>query len=232
MSDTQARNQRAHQAPTLAPSGLKIEVVVIPVSDVDRAKRFYESLGWRLDADFASGEDWRVVQLTPPASPCSVMFGKGLTTAVPGSVRGTFLVVDDVVAARAGLVSMDVDVSEVFHFEGDLLRVVETSGRVPGPDPERRSYFSFASFSDPDGNSWLLQEVKARLPGRGLSNFDVATLTELLREAENGHGEHGATVPKHHWSGWYAAYIVARQQGKTPEEAAQAGALHITAAGP
>ena len=159
---------------------LKLEVVVIPVSDVDRAKRFYESLGWRLDADFTNGDDWRVVQMTPPGSPCSIMFGKGLTTAAPGSVQGTFLVVDDVEAARAELIGRGVDVSEVFHFEGNLLRVVGTKGRLPGPDPKRSSYFSFASFSDPDGNGWLLQEVKARLPGRGVSSLDVAMLTELL----------------------------------------------------
>ena len=139
------------------------------MSDVDRAKRFYEGLGWRLDADFASGDDWRLVQMTPPGSPCSVIFGKGFTTAAPGSVQGTFLVVDDIEAARAELIGHGVDVSEVFHFDGNLLRVAGTKGRVPGPDPEGRSYCSFASFSDPDGNSWLLQEVKTRLPGRGLS---------------------------------------------------------------
>ena len=145
---------------------LKIEIVVIPVSDVDRAKRFYEGLGWRLDADFASGDDWRVVQLTPPGSSCSIMFGKGFTAAVPGSVQGTFLVVDDVEAARAELIGHGVDVSEAFHFEGNHLRVAGTKGRVPGPDPNRSSYFSFASFSDPDGNTWLLQEVTTRFPGR------------------------------------------------------------------
>jgi catechol 2,3-dioxygenase-like lactoylglutathione lyase family enzyme len=144
---------------------MKLEVVIIPVSDVDRAKRFYGGLGWRLDADFAAGDDWRVVQLTPPGSHCSVMFGKGLTTAVPGSVQGTFLVVDDIQAARAALVGYGVDVSEVFHFGGGL-HVVGTKGRVPGPDPEGQSYRTWASFSDPDGNGWLLQEIKTRLPGR------------------------------------------------------------------
>jgi catechol 2,3-dioxygenase-like lactoylglutathione lyase family enzyme len=231
MSSTQTGNEHASQIPTAAAGDLKLEVVVIPVSDVDRAKRFYESLGWRLDADFASGDDWRVVQLTPPASPCSIFVGKGLTTAEPGSVQGTFLIVDDIEAARAKLVGYGVDVSDVFHFAGNLLRAVGTKGRLPGPDPERRSYSSFASFSDPDGNSWLLQEIKTRLPGRGLSNFDVATLTELLRETEEHHGEYEPTAPKHHWSGWYAAYIVARQQGKTPEEAAKDGALHIQRTG-
>ena len=227
MSSTQMSTEHATQIPTAAAVDLKVEVVVIPVSDVDRAKRFYESLGWRLDADFSNGEDWRLVQMTPPGSPCSVMFGKGFTTAVPGSVQGTFLVVDDVEAARAELVGHGVDVSEVFHFDGNLLRVAGTKGRVPGPDPDGRSYFSFASFSDPDGNSWLLQQVKTRLPGRGLSSIDVPTLTELLQETEKHHGEYEPTAPKHHWSDWYAAYIVARERGRTPEEAAKDGALHM-----
>ena len=229
MSSTQTGNEHATQTPTAATVDLKLEVVVLPVADVDRAKRFYESLGWRLDADFAAGDDWRVVQLTPPGSSSSIMFGKGLTTAVPGSVQGTFLVVDDVEAARTELIGHGVDVSEAFHFEGNLLRVVGTKGRVPGPDPNGSSYFSFASFSDPDGNGWLLQEVKTRLPGRGFS-IDVPTLTELLREAETRHGEYEPTAPKHHWSGWYAAYIVAREQGRTPEEAARAGVLHMESA--
>ena len=225
MISTQMSHERETQVPTAATVDLKLEVVVLPVSDVDRARRFYERLGWRVDADFASGDEWRVVQMTPPGSPCSVMFGKGFTTSVPGSVQGTFLVVDDLEAARAQLIGHGVDVSEVFHFEGGLL-VVGTKGRVPGPEPEGRSYFSFASFSDPDGNGWLLQEVTTRLPGRGLS-MDVATLTALLQEAEKHHGEYEATAPKHHWSGWYAAYIVAREQGSTPEEAAKTGALHM-----
>ena len=204
----------------------KLEVVTIPVADVERAKRFYEGLGWRLDADFAKGDDWRVVQLTPPGSPCSIFIGKGLTTAAPGSVQGILLIVEDVVAARAELVAHGADPGEVFHFEGPL-RVTGTNGRAPGPHPERQSYRSWVSFSDPDGNGWLLQEVTTRLPGRGLSSFDIATLTELLREAEHGHGQYEPTAPKHHWSDWYAAYMVARQEGKTPEEAAKAGALHM-----
>jgi catechol 2,3-dioxygenase-like lactoylglutathione lyase family enzyme len=202
---------------------MKLEVVVIPVSDVDRAKRFYEGLGWRLDADFA-GDDWRAVQLTPPGSPCSIHFGKGVTTAAPGSVQGLFLVVDDIEAARAELIAKGADVSEPFHYAG------VRGPRLAGPDPERGSYRSYASFSDPDGNSWLLQEIKTRLPGRGLS-LDVAALTELLRETEQRHGQYEPTAPKHHWSAWYAAYIVARERGKTPEEAAQDGALHIEGAG-
>jgi len=207
---------------------MKLEVVVLPVADVERAKRFYGSMGWRLDADFANGNDWRVVQMTPPGSQSSVLFGKGFTTAEPGSVKGTFLVVDDVEAARAELVGHDVEVSDVFHFEGPL-HVDGTEGRVPGPDPKRQSYSSWASFDDPDGNSWLLQEIKMRLPGRGLS-IDVASLTELLRETEEHHGKYEPTAPKHHWSGWYAAYIVARQQGKAPEEAAKDAALNVEGA--
>jgi len=182
-------------------------------------------LGWRLDADFSSG-DWRALQLTPPGSPCSIMLGKGLTTAAPGSVQGTFLVVADIEAARAALVAAGVEVSEVFHFEG-ALRVVGTEGRTSGPAPGGRSYASWLSFSDPDGNGWLVQEVKTRLPGRGFSNFDAASLTELLQETEKAHGQYERTAPKHHWSGWYAAYIVARQRGKTAEEAMKAGALNI-----
>jgi catechol 2,3-dioxygenase-like lactoylglutathione lyase family enzyme len=227
MSGTKISNERATQISTTATADRKLEVVVIPVSDVDRAKRFYEGLGWRLDADFANG-DWRLVQMTPPGSPCSVMFGKGFTTAVPGSVQGTFLVVDNLETARAELVGHGVDVSEVFHFEGDRL-VVGTKGRTPGRDPEGRSYLSFASFSDPDGNGWLLQEVKGRLPGRGLS-LDVATMTTLLQETEQRHGKYEPTAPKHHWSGWYAAYVVARERGRTPDEAAKDATLHIEGA--
>jgi catechol 2,3-dioxygenase-like lactoylglutathione lyase family enzyme len=205
---------------------LKLEVIVLPVSDVDRAKRFYEGLGWRLDGDFSDGKGWRAVHLTPPGSPGSVIFGKGVTTAVPGSVQGTFLIVDDVEAARAELVERGADVSEVFHFDGPL-HVDGTKGRAPGKDPEGQSYRSWASFSDPDGNSWMLQEIKTRLPGRGFTNLDVAGMTELLKETEQGHGGYESTAPKHHWSGWYAAYIVARGQGKTPEEASKQAALHM-----
>jgi catechol 2,3-dioxygenase-like lactoylglutathione lyase family enzyme len=229
MSRAQAANEDATHIPATAAVDQKLEVVVIPVADVDRARRFYEGLGWRLDADFAHGDDWRLVQMTPPGSPTSIMFGKGFTTAVPGSVHGTFLVVDDIEAARAELVGHGVDVSEVFHFDGNLLRVAGTKGRVPGPDPTRASYFSFASFSDPDGNSWVLQEITTRLPGRGLG-LDVATLTELLRETEQHHGEYEPKAPKHHWSGWYAAYIVARENGRTPEEAAKQATVHIEGA--
>jgi len=208
---------------------MKLEVVALPVADVDRAKRFYGGLGCRLDADFAAGEDWRLVQMTPPGSACSIMFGKGFSTAAPGSVQGTFLVVDDIGKARAELQGRGVDVSEVFHFEGPL-RAVGTKGRAPGKDPQGNSYRSWVSFSDPDGNGWLVQEVTTRLPGRGLSSLDVATLTELLRETEKRHGEYEATASKHHWSDWYAAYIVACQQGRTSDEAARDAALHLSRA--
>jgi catechol 2,3-dioxygenase-like lactoylglutathione lyase family enzyme len=203
----------------------KLEVVVLPVSDVERSKRFYQGLGWRLDADFSDGDGWRVVQVTPPGSPCSILFGKGLTPAVPGSVQGLFLVVSNIEAARVDLEQHGAAPSEVFHFEGGL-HVVGTQGRVAGVDPQGRSYSSWVSFRDPDGNGWLLQEIKERLPGRGLSR-DVETLTALLREAEQQHGAYEPTAPKHHWSTWYAGYITARENGKPPDEAARAGALEV-----
>jgi catechol 2,3-dioxygenase-like lactoylglutathione lyase family enzyme len=199
---------------------LKLEVVVIPVSDVDRAKRFYEGLGWRLDADFV-GENWRGVQMTPPGSPCSIHFGKGITAAAPGSVQSLYLVVSDIEAARAELIAHGVGVSEAFHFNAF------GGPPVAGPDPNGRSYGTYASFNDPDGNGWLLQEVKTRLPGRGLSNLDLASMTELLREAEKRHGEYEPTAPKHHWSEFYAAYIVAREHGRTSDEAFKEGALQV-----
>jgi catechol 2,3-dioxygenase-like lactoylglutathione lyase family enzyme len=227
MSTAQTSIEPATRVPSAAKVDMKLEVVVIPVSDVERAKRFYLNMGWRLDADFAHG-DWRVLQVTPPGSACSFFFGKGLTRATPGSVQGLLLMVDDVDAARAELTSHGVDVSEVFHFEGGL-HFTGTQGRVPGPDPQRRSYFTFASFDDPDGNGWVLQEIKARLPGRGLSSLDVATLVPLLREAEDRHGDYQATAPKHHWSDWYAAYLVARERGRTADEAAEDAARHMEA---
>jgi catechol 2,3-dioxygenase-like lactoylglutathione lyase family enzyme len=229
MSSTQMSSERDTQRSPAARVDLKLEVVVVPVSDVERAKSFYQGLGWRVDADFAHGDDWRLVQMTPPGSPTSVMFGKGFTAAQPGSSQGNFLVVDNVDAARVELIQKGVNVSEVFHFENNLLRIAGTKGRLQGPDPKRASYFSFATFSDPDGNSWLLQEVTTRFPGRGLSSFDVATLTELLRETEHGHGAYEATAPKHHWSDWYAAYIVARQQGAPADDAAKAAKAHMDA---
>jgi catechol 2,3-dioxygenase-like lactoylglutathione lyase family enzyme len=211
----------------------KLEVVVIPVSDVDRAKRFYGSLGWRLDADFAFDNGFRVVQLTPPGSGCSVQFGTNITSAAPGSSQGLYLVVSEIAAARDELAECGAEISEVFHatVPGAQFRRDATSGRASGPAPDHASYGSFATFSDPDGNSWLLQEIKTRLPGRGLSNSDVTTLTELLQEAEEHHGEYEPTAPKHHWSDWYAAYIVARERGATPEDAAKGAALHLEGPG-
>ena len=216
--------ERAGSVPGIDTVDMKLEVVFIPVSDVDRAKRFYASLGWRLDADFTNSADWRVVRMTPPGSPCSIHFGKGVTTATPGSIKNIYLVVSDVEAARADLSGRGIDVSETFHF------TAPGGPRASGPDPAGRSYGTFAAFSDPDGNSWLLQEIKSRLPGRG-TNPDVASLTEILKEAEEHHGRYEPTAPKHHWSGWYAAYIIARERGAAPEDAAQGAARHVEGTG-
>lgn len=194
-------------------STLKLEVVVIPVADVDRAKRFYGSLRWRLDIDFAKGDEFRVVQFTPPGSACSISFGKGVTSAAPGSAQNVYLVVSDINQARAELVELGVDVSEPFHRSPE--------GFATGPDPERRSYNSFASFSDPDGNRWLLQEITARLPGRvdaADTTFSSSTdLAGALRRAAAAHGEHEKRIGQQHspnWPDWYADYIVAEQAGK------------------
>jgi len=223
MSSTQTMHEHATDTISPATLDLKLEVVNLPVSDVDRAKRFYEGLGWRLDGEFTNGPNWRAVQMTPPGSPCSIHFGKGITDAAPGSVKNLYLVVSDIEAARTDLIARGADVSEPFHF-------TSIGGTpVPGLDPERRTYMTYASFSDPDGNTWLLQEITTRFPGRGLSNFDVETLTALLRETEEHHGKYERVGPKHHWSVWYAAYMVARQQGKTPDEAAQDGARRVEA---
>src|SRR5215467_7884153 len=203
MSSTQVGNERASRVPSVGMIDLKLEVVVIPVADVDRAKRFYASLGWRLDADFAFDNGFRVVQFTPLGSGCSVQFGTKITSAAPGSAQGLYLVVSDVDAARNDLLAHGAKVSEVFHpaTPGAQFQRDGTSGRVSGPAPDHASYRSFATFSDADGNGWLLQEVRTRLPGRGLSNMDVPTLTELLRETEKHHGEYEPTAPKHHWEG-------------------------------
>jgi catechol 2,3-dioxygenase-like lactoylglutathione lyase family enzyme len=207
---------------------MKLEVVVIPVADVDRSKEFYTRLGWRLDADFRFDNGFRVVQFTPPGSGCSVQFGARITPEAAGSAQGLYLIVSDVEAARKDLIARGIDVSEVFHpgSPGAQFRA-DGSSRISGPAPEHATYGSFATFRDPDGNGWLFQEVTTRLPGRGLSNLDVATLTELLQEAEKHHSEYEPTAPKHEWSSWYAAYIVARQDGKTPEQSAEDGKIHV-----
>jgi len=199
---------------TNADAEMKLEVVVIPVSDVDRAKRFYDGLGWRLDADFVVVDTFRIVQYTPPGSQCSIHFGTGITSAAPGSASGIYLVVSDIEAARAELIGRGADVSDVFHRDGP--------GKPPvsGRDPERRSYRSYASFSDPDGNGWLLQEITARLPGRvdaDDTTFTAPTeLASALRRAAAAHGEHEKRTGRHdeNWPDWYAEYIVQEQAGK------------------
>src|SRR5262245_29366365 len=177
-------------APKGEPVDLKLEVIVLGVADVDRAKAFYEKLGWRLDGDFAAGADWRVVQVTPHHSDASIIFGKGIASPKPGLVDSLVLAVDDVYSARADLIARGVAVSEVFHHADGPFRAGKES-RVSGPDPQRRSYCSFASFEDPDGNGWLLQEVRTRLPGREWMStrraVDVATLAGLLRETSEHH---------------------------------------------
>ena len=231
MSGTESINANPTQIAKPVSVELKLEVAVIPVSDVDRAKRFYETLGWRLDADFAFDNGVRVVQFTPPGSECSIQFGSNITSAAPGSVQDLYLVVSDIEAARKDLLSKGATVTEVFHptAPGAQFKRAGTNGRASGPAPEHASYRSFATFSDPDGNGWLLQEIKARLPGRGVS-LDVAMLTELFQETELRHGAYEPTAPKHHWSGWYAAYVVARQRGRTPDEAAREATVHIEGA--
>jgi len=209
------------------PLDMKLEIAVIPVSDVDRAKQFYSNLGWRLDADFGAGDDFRVIQFTPPGSATSVIFGKNVTPAAPGSAQGLYLIVSDINAARNELHDRGIAVSEVFHHEGDTFTGSDAPYlfgriRVPGADPERRTYRSFASFSDPDGNGWLLQEITARAPGRVDGNqtafASVADLAGALRRAEAAHGEYEkrvlAGVRDENWADWYAEYLVAEQAGK------------------
>jgi catechol 2,3-dioxygenase-like lactoylglutathione lyase family enzyme len=198
----------------------KLEVVVIPVSDVDRAKEFYGSLGWRLDADASVGDDFRIVQLTPPGSGCSIQFGTGMTSAAPGSAQDLYLIVSDIGAARAELVAHGVEASEVFH-EGVLGDRFHhgTNGRVSGPAPGDASYGSFVSFSDPDGNSWLFQEVTTRLPGRvdpTVTSFVSASdLADAMRRASAAHGQHEKRIghADADWPDWYAKYMVAEQAG-------------------
>jgi catechol 2,3-dioxygenase-like lactoylglutathione lyase family enzyme len=213
MSISQVRSETAFETPRRQSVDMKLEVVVIPVSDVDRAKRFYGNLGWRLDADFVRGDAFRVIQFTPPGSSCSIHFGIGITAAVPGSAQGLYLVVSDIEAARGELIARGVEVGEAFH------RAVG-EGPLSGPDPARRSYASYATFSDPDGNVWLLQEVTTRLPGRVDAHETTFTsareLATALRRAAAAHGEHEKRTGKHDtvgWPVWYAEYIVAEQAG-------------------
>src|SRR5207244_2178483 len=206
---------------------MKLEVIIIHVSAGDRAKAFYEKLGFRLDIDYAANEDFRVLQFTPPGSEASIIFGKGITSAKRSSADSLVLAVDDIDAARDDLIARGVEVSEAFHYAGGPFNNAVEKPRVGGRDPQGRSYYSFASFEDPDGNNWLLQEIKTRLPGRewkvprtGVT--DVATLAELLHETEEHHGHYEKTHAEHHWWDWYAPYLNARQNGSSPEEAADA----------
>jgi catechol 2,3-dioxygenase-like lactoylglutathione lyase family enzyme len=220
MSATEPASSTAAEA---APGGdvdLKLEVVVIPVSDVDRAKDFYSSLGWRLDADFPFDNGFRVVQFTPPGSKCSIQFGSNITSATPGSAE-VYLIVSDIEAARGGLAASGAEISDVFHADepGAQFQPDGTSSRVTGPDPGHRSYNSFVTFSDPDGNGWLLQEITARLPGRvdtAETTFaSPADLASALQRAESAHGEHEQRtgVRDENWPDWYAAYMAAEQAG-------------------
>jgi len=211
--------------PKVATVDMKFEIVVLPVSDVDRAKQFYAKLGWRLDADYAHEDDFRVIQFTPPGSGCSVIFGKNVTAAAPGSAQGLYLIVSDIEAARAELLRRGVEVSEVFHSDGVYGGTDEPylfgRVRVSGPDSEHRTYRSFASFRDPDGNGWLFQELTTRLPGRidsAATTFASANdLANAMRRAAKAHGEHEARTGgqrDENWPDWYAAYMVAEHAGK------------------
>ncbi len=216
----------ATRASKAAGVDTKFEIVVIPVSDIDRAKEFYSKLGWRLDADYDNGSDFRVIQFTPPGSGCSVIFGRNVTAAEPGSAQGLYLIVSDITAAREEYVSRGVAVSEVFHggdgvYSGPDEPYLFGRIRVPGPDPERRSYRSFASFRDPDGNGWVFQEITTRLAGRidsaATSFGSVNDLASALRRAAAAHGEHEKRNGGQHdenWPDWYAAYMVREQSGE------------------
>ena len=218
-----ARKEDRSEKPSVARVDAKLEMIIIPVSDVDRAKEFYGRLGWRLDADFAAGDDWRVVQFTPPGSGCSVIFGKNVTPAAPGSAQGLYLIVSDIEAGRDELLRRGVEASEVFHsgtsYAGPDEPYLFGRVRISGLDPERRSYRSHVSFKDPDGNGWLLQEVTTRLPGRidsGATTFASAgELSSALRRAEAAHGQHEKLIGQRdeNWPDWYAAYMVAEQSG-------------------
>jgi catechol 2,3-dioxygenase-like lactoylglutathione lyase family enzyme len=203
---------------------MKLEVLFVPVSDVDRAKLFYEKLGFRLDIDVSSG-NFRGIQFTPPDSETSIIFGKGITSAKSGSIDPPVLAVYNIDAARDDLISRGIEVSEVFHYAGGLFNNAVENPRVGGHDPQGRSYHSFASFKDPDGNGWLLQEIQTRLPGREWNMtrpqaIDVATLAGLLRETAEHHDRFEKTHAVHHWWDWYASYLSARQSGSNPEDAA------------
>ncbi len=209
------------------PVDMKLEVVMIGVSDIDRAKAFYKNLGWRFDGDFTAGDDFRAVQMTPNHSGASIIFGKGIRSPKAGLADSLILAVDDIDAARDDLIARGVEVSEVFHYAGGPFNITGENPRVSGRDPEGRSYFTFASFEDPDGNSWLLQEVKTRLPGREWTSTrartaDVGSLAELLRETSEHHDHYEKTHAEHHWWDWYAGYLSARQNGGSPEEAVAA----------
>jgi catechol 2,3-dioxygenase-like lactoylglutathione lyase family enzyme len=225
MSTTEVRSETAIETSKARTVDMKLEVVVIPVSDVDRAKRFYGGLGWRLDADFAASDDFRVIQFTPPGSPCSVIFGKNVTAAAPGSVQGLYLIVSDIEAARHDLRGRGVEVGDAFHDAGNVHAGTDEPYlfgrlRVSGGDPERRSYRSFASFRDPDGNGWLFQEITTRLPGRvdatGTSFASSADIAAALRRAAAAHGEHEKRIggPDPGWPDWYADYMTREQAGQ------------------
>jgi catechol 2,3-dioxygenase-like lactoylglutathione lyase family enzyme len=215
----------AIKPPQARTPDMTLEVIVIPVADLERAKQFYDGLGWRLDADFAFDDGFRVIQFTPPGSGASVIFGTNVTAAAPGSARGLYLVVSDIEVARKELLSRGVKVSEPFHGGGDVHFGADEphlfgNVRVGGLDPERRSYLSLASFSDPDGNGWMLQEITARLPGRVAGNTTFTSAAELaaaLRRAAAAHGEHEKRTGEHDvsWPDWYAEYIVREQAGET-----------------
>ena len=216
MSHTEMAPAQAREG---SASDFKLEVVVLPVTDVDRAKRFYTSLGWREDADFATSDEFRVVQVTPPGSQASIIFGTGVTSATPGSVEDLQLTVFDIDKARDELIARGVDVSEVFHDAGGVFHHAGTEGRVAGPAPEHADYGSFASFRDPDGNGWLLQEIKIRLPGRAsaTTQYDNAPdLADALRRAAAAHGEHEARTGQADpdWPDWYAEYMVRERAGE------------------
>jgi predicted enzyme related to lactoylglutathione lyase len=220
MNSTQVHADIAVRASNAARVDLKLEVVVIPVSDVDRAKVFYEELGWRLDLDYAANKQYRVIQFTPPGSACSIIFGSGITPAAPGSALGLYLIVSDIKAALADLKDRGVEVSEPFYDVGGIFHHLNEDGVVTGFQPQRKSYGTYASFKDPDGNTWFLQEVTARLPGHELSvDTEFTSSTELaraLRRAEAAHREHerSSGKPGEDWADWYADYISREQAGK------------------